>query len=331
MVSKVTSITPKQIYAEFNKLPKEVKVALAILTTLATVYVAVRLIQRAWTAGPVEKPKATIDDLVEIARLLEGREVVEIPDDVIAKGSIDPKEKDQIVSDILVRHAAFSNVKKFIPICKGKDSSERPFYYFAFKKENDTKVLGIIISTVHVNGISELLIEKLGEFEVGNDPTAFLQGLINGTNAQYKLIEASAPDKSQANDPNKVKRSEFPEELQAIIPEEIDVFYKLEEHEKRNDPIDNENKFVALAKFCETNEDGKSAFIVGRDPWSLPFIHLRCQTKEDKALGEYFIYCINGHTWFMDKKPFDAEAARLMTSIVQGTHQTIELLPGNIV
>lgn len=329
MISKVTSITPKQIYAEFNKLPKEVKIAIAALTAFAIGYTAVRLIQRLWTTGPVEKPKATIDDLVEIARLLEGREVVEIPDDVVAKESINPTEKDQIVSDILKRHQAFS---KFIPICKGNDSLARPFYYFAFNKENDKKVLGIIISTVHVNGISELLIEKLGEFEVGNDPTAFLQGLINGTNTQYKLIEAEASSPSKEEKGPTVHKDMFDSLLiLKLFPAwqkkpNLPVIHVPKE--KREDTVDSSAKLNSIKSQCLICETTSTPINVGLDSWGNPFLEIRYFDSNTHQQGFQYIYKANDD-WYIDDQKLTDGASDLLLQLIKGEHSTFKLAESN--
>ena len=222
MVSKVTSLTPKQIYAEFNKLPKEVKVAIAVLTLLAAGLAVVGIRRWLFTAKPVEKIVP-----FQMASLFpseaEYSNAAKIRDDIVVKSAIASPSKEEVHADVLRRNNKHLEEAKATAITKGVDSWGNDFVVITFTQNGSTTAMYCFL---HKEGEKIVpCFEKMEGFNPAESLEVLFKSLIRGDNADYKLISTAdldtSVDVSSLGEKDCIKKDSFPFEIQSAFGNKI--------------------------------------------------------------------------------------------------------------
>ena len=330
MISKVTSITPKQIYAEFNKLPKEVKVAIAVLTLLAAGLALVGVRKWLFTAKSVEKIVP-----FQLASLFpseaEYSNAAKIRDDIVVKATIASPSKEEVHADVLTRNNKHLEEAKATAITKGVDSWGNDFVVITFT-QNGSTTPHAMYCFLHKEG--EKIVpsfEKMEKFDTAENLEVLFKSLIRGDNTDYKLISTAdldtSVDVSSLGEKDCIKKDIFPSEIQSAFGNKIKrinpVFYKSEE--ERADDVDQPGKLDAIKAQCLAGETPAKPINLGLDAWGKPFIEVYYADKKTTQGSICYIYCV-GDTWFIEDEKSSSENAERIEKIIKGTHISSKLV-----
>jgi hypothetical protein len=328
MVSKVTSITPKQIYAEFNKLPKEVKVALAIFTLLAASLAVVGIRRWLFTAKPVEKIVP-----FQMASLFpseaEYTNAAKIRDDIVIKSVIASPSKEEVHADVLRRNNKHLEEAKATAITKGVDSWGNEFVVITFTQNGSTTAMYCFL---HKDGEKIVpYFEKMEGFNPAENLEVLFKSLIRGDNADYKLISTAdldtSVDGSLLEEKDCIKRDDFPFEIQSAFGNKLKmknfIFYKSEEG--KADDVNQAGKLDSIKAQCLVGETPTKPINLGLDAWGKPFIEVYYADKTTAQGGVCYIYCVDD-TWFIENEKSSSETAEPIGKIIKGTHLSLKLV-----